>query len=194
MDFESWLTQTLEHEGGFVNDPDDKGGATNFGITQKSYSEFKDRSVTIDEIETMTVEDAGEFYLDYWNKLGLDNVPEAIRPLYIDAAVNLGRGGASRVMQMACNTKLNPTKDEDEDAFDWIDVDGVPGRGTRAALDDANLTIFDYFAELSVWYSNLVLRGCSFDAERTNQNRFLRGWMRRLGTNLHEALKKSEES
>ena len=70
MDFEAWLAQTLEHEGGFVNDPDDKGGATNFGITQKSYSEFKKRSVTIDEVETMSEEDAGEFYLDFWNNLG----------------------------------------------------------------------------------------------------------------------------
>ena len=32
--FESWFDRTIEHEGGFVNDPDDKGGATNYGITQ----------------------------------------------------------------------------------------------------------------------------------------------------------------
>ena len=135
MSFESWFEQTLEHEGGFVNAPDDKGGATNFGITKESYSEFKDRRVTASEIEAMTVEDARDFYLEFWNNLGLSNVPSAIRPLYLDAAVNMGKGGASKVMQMACNTKLNPTNASGEDDFKWIDVDGVPGSGTREALD-----------------------------------------------------------
>ena len=36
--FEDIIKVVLHAEGGFVNDPDDKGGATNHGVTQQSYS------------------------------------------------------------------------------------------------------------------------------------------------------------
>ena len=39
-EFNEIIEEVLEAEGGFVNDPDDLGGATNFGVTQKSYSAF----------------------------------------------------------------------------------------------------------------------------------------------------------
>ena len=179
--FESWFERTIEHEGGFVNDPDDKGGATNFGITQESFSEFKGRKVTVDEIEGMTLDEAREFYLDFFGKLGVSNVPASLVRGYSDAAVNLGRGGASKVVQMACNTRLNPGNSEE-----WIDVDGAVGAGTRRAIDSANLTYWDWYAELSMWYANLILKGSRFSNERTNQHRFQRGWFRRLLTNFFD--------
>ena len=179
--FESWFERTIEHEGGFVNDPDDKGGATNFGITQETYSEFKERKVTVDEVENMTIEDAKEFYLDFFNKLGVNNVPKSLHRGYSDAAVNLGRGGATKVMQMACNTKLMAG-----DSDGWIDVDGAVGPGTRTAIEDSNLTYWDWYSELSMWYANLVLKGSRFSNERTSQHRFQRGWFRRLLTNFFD--------
>ena len=179
--FESWFDRTIEHEGGFVNDPDDKGGATNYGITQDTYSEFKGRKVTVDEIENMTLEEAKDFYLDFFGKLGVGNVPDSLARGYSDAAVNLGRGGASKVVQMACNTKLYSSNYEE-----WIDVDGAVGSGTREAISNANLNFWDWYAELSMWYANLILKGCGFSNERTTQHRFQRGWFRRLLTNFFD--------
>lgn len=36
MEFEDWVEIVLKHEGGFVDDPNDLGGATNMGVTQKN--------------------------------------------------------------------------------------------------------------------------------------------------------------
>ena len=47
------IEKVLKHEGGYVDHPADKGGATNFGITQKVYEEFVKRKVTKDEIKNM---------------------------------------------------------------------------------------------------------------------------------------------
>ena len=59
---------------------------------------------------------------------------------------------------------------------------------TVAAVNDgslpgANLTANDYIAELMVWYSNLVLDGSRY-GNRTNQNKFLRGWINRVLNNI----------
>ena len=42
--FDEIIEVVLKHEGGYVDDPDDKGGATNFGVTQASYSQFSSPS------------------------------------------------------------------------------------------------------------------------------------------------------
>jgi lysozyme family protein len=183
MEFQEWFERTIAHEGGFVFDPADKGGATSMGITQESYSEFKDRKVTVDEMENMSLDDAREFYEDYWSKLGMEGLPEAIIPFYSDAAVNLGRGGATKVIQMALNTKNNIDGPDEEG---WVDVDGLRGSGTNQAIAAARLSAEDYLAELMVWYANLVLDGCRYTG-RTNQNRFIRGWTRRLLENYKES-------
>ena len=37
MSFETAVNTTLQYEGGYVNDPNDPGGETNFGISKKAY-------------------------------------------------------------------------------------------------------------------------------------------------------------
>ncbi len=181
MDFQTWFEATIAHEGGFVFDPDDKGGATNFGITQSSYSEFKNRKVTVDEIQNMGLEQAKEFYQNLFATLGLNAIPSSCQRGYSDAVVNLGKGGASKVIQMATNTKLRPTNSDD-----WIDVDGIIGSGSRQAIQEAKLNFWDFYAELGIWYANLILKGCGFGNPRTEQNKFARGWYKRLLENFFQ--------
>mgnify|MGYP006117206101 CR=1 FL=1 len=40
MNIDKLIDQVLRHEGGFVDDPDDKGGTTNWGISKKVYAKF----------------------------------------------------------------------------------------------------------------------------------------------------------
>lgn len=194
MDFEGWVEMVLEHEGGFVDNPNDLGGVTNMGITQETYSEFIGGQASREDMENMTRDDATEYYQDLWDNLNLDRLPDQIRVVYADVAVNTGKGGADRVLQMAINTKMNPN-----DPDDWIDVDGVAGGGTFAALENANLTALDYVTEQLMYYANNAFKGSSYtfrqrvrraskeesdDSDnwfttRTNQNGFIRGWTRR---------------
>ena len=63
--FEEIIEIVLEHEGGYVDDPDDRGGATNFGVIQRTYQDYINKyddghEVTKQEMKDMDVEDAKE--------------------------------------------------------------------------------------------------------------------------------------
>ena len=52
-EFEDIIAVVLKHEGGFVDDPDDRGGATNWGVTQKVYETFREEKCTVDDIKNI---------------------------------------------------------------------------------------------------------------------------------------------
>ena len=84
----------IGHEGGFVNHPSDPGGATNYGITQRSYPG--------EDIRGMTLDLAKEIYRrDYWGPAGCDAVPDCIKFDLFDMAVNAGVSTAIRALQSA---------------------------------------------------------------------------------------------
>lgn len=80
----------LKHEGGYVNDPDDPGGETNFGIS-KRYNPNVD-------IKNLTEREAAEIYLKkYWLPAGdILSFPNDI--IYFDTSVNMGRDDADDAM------------------------------------------------------------------------------------------------
>jgi len=81
--FDAAFALVVDAEGNYVNDPDDPGGATKFGISQRSYPAL--------DIASLTLEDAKAIYQrDFWNRLGLDNDPWPVALLTFDAAVNQG--------------------------------------------------------------------------------------------------------
>ena len=50
MDYKEIISQVLKHEGGYVNDPTDMGGETNFGITKRWYPDLDIKNLTKDEV------------------------------------------------------------------------------------------------------------------------------------------------
>jgi lysozyme family protein len=87
---ENWdkaLNFVLAHEGGLVDDKNDPGGLTNFGICQRSYPEL--------DIRNLTKFEAGQIYRsDYWDKIGGDDLVWPLDICVFDTAVNCGRGRA----------------------------------------------------------------------------------------------------
>ena len=165
-EFNEIIEEVLEAEGGFVNDPDDLGGATNFGVTQKSYSAFLDREVSVDDVKNMTREEAKECYKkDFWYPAKVDRLPENLRHIYFDMTVNMGRKNAGKIIQQAVNTKKNQT---------LLEVDGIVGSGTLSHVTD--LTLKDVLVERAMFFANNCFDGSRF-AKRTSQNKFLRGWI-----------------
>ena len=49
--YQQCLEMILHHEGGYVNHPEDPGGATNLGVTKRVYEEWVGRTVTLDKME-----------------------------------------------------------------------------------------------------------------------------------------------
>jgi hypothetical protein len=71
-DFLIALPITLKHEGGFVNDPTDPGGATNLGVTKRTWESWIKREATVEEIRNLQVSDVTPLYKsEYWDRLRL---------------------------------------------------------------------------------------------------------------------------
>ena len=82
--FEAAVSSVLKHEGGFVDHPDDPGGATNFGISQRSYPEL--------DIKALTRQDAMRIYeRDYWSQVP-EHLADDVRWFAFDVCVHSGAG------------------------------------------------------------------------------------------------------
>ena len=78
--FDEIIEGVLKHEGGYVNDPTDLGGETNFGITKRFYPDV--------DIKNLTEEGAKEIYKkDYWDKNKVDDLPDDLKHIYFDMCV-----------------------------------------------------------------------------------------------------------
>lgn len=82
----------LEHEGGYVNHPNDPGGETKYGISKRQYPHL--------DIATLTQQDAIQIYMrDYWDRIWGTQLPSPIAIVVFDTAVNSGVTRASRWLQ-----------------------------------------------------------------------------------------------
>lgn len=103
--FDSCLALVLGAEGGFSNDARDRGGATNFGITIGTLTDWRrsrapDATVTIDDVRALTLDEAKEIYRSrYWNVLRCEDLPPGVDLLVFDFGVNAGTGRSARVLQ-----------------------------------------------------------------------------------------------
>lgn len=98
MKFEQAFEMLIGHEGGFVDHPADPGGATNYGITARSYPG--------EDIKGMTLERAKQIYhRDYWVLAGCESVPESIKFQLFDMAVNSGVKPSIKTLQLAACTQ-----------------------------------------------------------------------------------------
>ena len=74
----------LKHEGGYVDDPSDPGGATNFGIAQRYHPN--------EDIKNMTIDRAAQIYkTDYWDACNCDTLAFPKDIIAMDTAVNCGK-------------------------------------------------------------------------------------------------------
>lgn len=116
----------VTREGGFVDDPDDPGGATNYGVTigtLRALGRDKDGDgrVTVQDLRRLTREDAVEIFLDhYYYKPRIDALPSVLRASVFDMSVNAGRHGVRILQSLLCDMGLA------------CDVDGAIGPQTIA--------------------------------------------------------------
>lgn len=92
MDFDTAFDRLMGHEGGYVNNPNDPGGETQWGIAKRSYPNV--------DIANLTKDAAKEIYRrDFWDPLG--DTPASIKFQVFDFAVNSGIQTAIRKLQAA---------------------------------------------------------------------------------------------
>lgn len=100
--FAKALAHVLQHEGGYVDHPDDPGGPTHFGITLATLQDWRGRKVTPCDVQALTREEASAIYRAlYWDSCRCDELPGPVAFIVFDAAVNHGVAGAIRLLQQA---------------------------------------------------------------------------------------------
>lgn len=146
--FEQCLKWLLEHEGGFVDHPDDPGGMTNKGITADTYgrwlSEVMDVDATLSENTMRNIPDVhveAIYRQEYWNKINGDKLPSGLDWAVFDWAVNSGPGRSARALQRIVGVK----------------ADGDIGPMTMAAVNkyDAAMLIDDMYYRRQSFYERL---------------------------------------
>ena len=163
--FSSSLELLLKHEGGYVNHPDDPGGRTNQGITQRVYEKFLGRDVTEEEMKDMPPDKVFAIYkTQYWNRVRGDDLPTGVDLCVFDWAVNAGTSRAGKALQQIID----------------VPADGIIGSQTVAATSkfDPAQVVEEISQKREDFYRGLG----TFDT-------FGRGWLRRNDETRDEALR-----
>lgn len=123
--------EIVAREGGYVNDPDDPGGVTKFGVTLGTLRRLGldltgDGVVTAADVKSLSRSQAEEIFVDhYFHRPRIGEMPDALQPGLFDMYVNAG-ANAVKILQRLLRQM----------GFD-IAVDGVIGPQTSAAAQQA---------------------------------------------------------
>jgi lysozyme family protein len=167
--FDKCLVMLLEHEGGYVNNVNDRGGMTNLGVTKRVYDEWIGRESTEQEMRDLTPDDVAPIYKkNYWDRVKGDYLPSGVDWCAFDWAVNSGSGRPAKAIQRAVGATQ----------------DGAIGNQTLGLVAEKDPKfIIDYvYTVRQAFYEGL-----------DDYKHFGRGWSRRNTETLHQAMKMVEE-
>ena len=110
--FDPCMAFTLPEEGGYVNDPDDAGGATNRGITLNTLRDYRgDPDLGVADIKALSEDEAKAIYHEnYWPQCAA--LPSGVDLMVFDMGVNAGPGRAimqlQGILQVALDGHIGP--------------------------------------------------------------------------------------
>ena len=145
------IDRILQEEGGYVCNPTDKGGETNYGISKRWYPNLDIKNLTVTQASNI-------YYQEYWLKNHCHQLPQMIALMLFDIAINQGGSFARKALQQALN----------------VNQDGIIGNKTLTAANAApRLVLITKLTRIRCQrYSNLVQKDNS-------QVMFIEGWISR---------------
>lgn len=184
-DFLLAFKETLAHEGGYVNNPNDRGGETYKGIARKFHPNWKGWAI-IDDMKRMNGFQAKhldanqmlqnmvqDFYKsEFWDKMNLDSVnDQRIATELFDTGVNMGIGMSGKFLQRVLNVA-----NKGEQYYPNLKVDGDVGKTTVAALNKHPMPD-NILKGLNALQGARYIEICEANP---SQEVFLNGWMKRV--------------
>lgn len=162
----------LKWEGGFVNDPVDKGGATNMGVTigtwrSVGYDKDGDGDIDVDDLHLLDKEDVIERVLrpHYWNRWRADEIHnQSVANILVDWVWASGAHGIKRPQRIL-----------------GVTADGIVGPKTLAAVNSMDPM------ELHFRIKNDRIKFIDEICQRDpSQERFRKGWMNRINALVYQ--------
>ena len=164
------MEKLFHHEGGFVHDPDDLGGATNMGITLETLIEWRKRDVTVQDVKDLAESEAESIYIEkYWNAMRLDEInSQVLAEAVMDFGVNAGTSQAVKALQKAANWVY------EGDRGGSLVEDGLIGPMTIQFVNVSRQTmlLIRYFIERIQYYHDIT-------RSRRKNEKFLYAWVKR---------------
>jgi len=180
--FESCLTFVLKAEGGLSDDPADRGGRTNLGVTEGTLARARREGVAnAENVDSLTRDVAAAIYRTYyWNACRCGELPTPVDLAVFDAAVHMGTGTAGMQLQRALNLLgTDPALAED----------GIVGPRTLEAARRLPEKWRLRAARVALAVRSAAL--LSIVARTPSQRRFLAGWLNRLDRVLERGRKET---
>ncbi len=162
----------VAREGGYVNDPDDPGGPTKYGVTLATLRGLRP-GATLADLKRLTRDEAVTIFLDrYYRAPGIDRLPEALQPPVFDMQVNAGRAAITLLQELLT------------DLGEPVAADGILGPQTEAAAARAweragGLLVDAYGIARRNWYYALADRRPSSRKFARTRDGGKGGWIRR---------------
>ena len=164
--FNDIAIEVLEREGGFVDHPADRGGATKFGVTIETLRRHGidvdgDGDIDTDDVEALPLETALKLYKQrYWDPSRAEELPTELRELYFDMCIHHGQRNAVYMLQKAARAEGR-----------MIKTDGLIGPMTIAAAAHVRLVVL--LRERARFFCRIAKRDHS-------QIDFIEGWINRI--------------
>ena len=138
---EEVAAQIVAREGGYVNDPDDPGGPTNYGVTVGTMKALgldlnKDGRTDATDVRMLTRAQAQQIFVEhYFRRPRLAELPESVQASVFDMYVNAGTNAVKILQRLIARIGFAAT------------ADGVIGPQTIAAARNAAAAAPDHFAD-----------------------------------------------
>lgn len=153
----------LKWEGGFANHPDDKGGATNKGITIATFRHFLGSGKTVGQLKAMTDEQWETiFRKGFWDKFEADKIAnQSVANICVDWAWCSGATTAIKQVQRLLG----------------VAADGVVGNITLGAINNADPEkLFEKIKSARLAFVEAIVK------RDASQQVFLKGWLNRINS------------
>lgn len=160
----------LQWEGGFVNDPDDLGGATNKGITIGAFTEYKKRkgqkAPTVTDLKNISGAEWHDVFKSlYWDRWKADEIKnQSVANILVDWVWASGSHGIKRPQRLL-----------------GVKADGIVGKQTIAAVNAMDAaTLFKMIKADRAKFIDEICKA------RPKNEKYRKGWMNRINAIRYE--------